>query len=112
MKLRYGDLAPESVLISAQEMMEREDFRRAGESLDRAITSETVIRTVTDLVKDRIAVEARVRVMDAREVRGRVAIMVVMTVRDGDGVGSEDASIGAEADFWIVYQRLGLRMTV
>lgn len=61
MELRYGDLAPESVLISAEEMMEREDFRRAVESLDEAATSENVIRTITGVVKDRIAVvEARV----------------------------------------------------
>ena len=59
MDLRSGDLAPESVLVFEKEMMERENFRRAGESLDRPITSETVIRTVTGVVKDRIAVIER-----------------------------------------------------
>lgn len=99
--LRSGDLGPEPVLISDEEMTERQDFRRVIESLASATTSENVIRAVIGVVRDRIAVvEARVRVLEANEVRGRVASMVdgKLEVEDGDASDDGDDMMGWRID--------------
>ena len=57
--------------MSGEEMVEREAFRRVVESLDHVTTSRNVVGAIIGDARDRItAVEARVRVLDARDGKG------------------------------------------